>query len=299
LSTIMMMSFGSPFARNPMIRSGWMGMPCRSSPYMMDDFFNLDREFEDVMWGGMHQPFAFTPILSRASQSQNISQAGPVETPTVSEKKNVSDTLTTQPNKSDEGQDAKNTNPEKQWSEVNSSFCSVRQGPHVISRRTVRHRDATGRDDLLEDRFLDGRVSRRTTDMRKESAQPSITHSGESVEVMGAEEFDKLWEQNQLVQQLFNPSRKTSQIDQSQTESTPAPEQVNQTTTNNNTSCDEACTTTTTTPDFTSQLQQIAQLGLPCDSSTYHLLQVTRGSVERTVMGLLCLQQMKQRGYND
>jgi hypothetical protein len=301
----MMMSFGSPFAYFPPTSSmmmpdvDWIAVPRARRPLsVFDDVFNMDRELERF-WRTMEQPIGHT----------------------ASSKKTSSD-------KPDQPTD----NAQNSWFEISSTFNSAQDGPHSVSRRTVHVRDASGRDELVEERSLDGRVSKRKTDLRnntvKQLGDKEKAASGEqplenqqmTTDVVD-EEFERLWTQDDLVKRMMaKPAKshkrtkhKTQQ--QQQQQSVPQSESMMQ----DDNKPNEAAATeepssmnqfpdTTTTPsnianldnnEYSFQLKQIAQLGLPCDSTAYRFLQQTQGSVERTVMGLLSLQRMKAQGFDD
>jgi len=272
---------------------------------MMDEFFNMDQDIE-ALW-------------SRSSPLKRIK------------------TKATNTN------EIKEDTPHGAWTEMSSTVNTVRQGPRVVSHRTVRVRDDSGRNELLEERNLDGRVSKRMTDFSS-NKQIKPSQSGTAVGVStedkkesqtmvtssSPDEFDQLWEKDDLVQQLFeahnqkkihkHPKKlalQTSQPQQ-QAKAQPVEQPVPMQTTENTAEAKLApapvttptpISTPTTVPaptpastpvsEFSSQLEQIAQLGLPCDSSAYHLLQLTNGSVEQTVMGILSLQRMKALGFED
>jgi len=286
-----------PFMMPPSMHDvDWFAVPRVHRPFSMFDDYAADMNHEiDSMW---RQLFPQAAASARETSNNNT-----------------------------------NNNNKGSWSEVHATFNSARDGPHFVSHRTVRVRDDSGRDEVTEERCLDGRVSKRTIKLEGNDVQQAIegdkaqqsqhqekeaTMPESTGDVMMTGDFDTLWEQNPMVQWMTSGTRPQhkhkrqhkhqqpevhhpqQQVEQAQAQPRSHMAELEQ--------CDTACvvdptaattTTTATPPDFSVQLQTIAQLGLPCDSASYQLLQHTNGSVERTVMGILSLQRMKALGLQD
>jgi hypothetical protein len=52
-------------------------------------------------------------------------------------------------------------------------------------------------------------------------------------------------------------------------------------------------------PEIFAQLEELAVLGLPNGATAIHLLHRNQGNLEKTVVGLLCLQRLKDKGFTD
>jgi hypothetical protein len=297
----------------------WVVFPKVRRPMAtMDEFFNMDHDIE-ALWSDMAQTSPLKKVKTSTTSSNTNNE----------NKKEI---------------------PRGTWTEMSSTLNTIHQGPRVVSRRTVRVRDGSGRDELLEERNLDGHVSKRVTNFSSnkhiETSGKSDTFTGVASEdkesqamVTSTDEFDQLWENDNLVKQLlgtktqkkFSKQSKQSVVQNARLQQQTNPQPVEQpmpmeTTETQPKNTNEVPTPTPTpipipipttgpaiapipvttsapTPDlaseFPSQLQQIAQLGLPCDSSAYNLLQLTKGNVEQAVMGLLSLQRMKALGFED
>jgi len=179
--------------------------------------------------------------------------------------------------------------------EYTHTYSSIQSGPRFASKKTVRMKDADGREEIVEERCLDGKkMTTRTSnvsqpqltsgDQKMQQPQQQVTQQqqqqqqqqqGTMVQSEAAgvnqSEFDRLWESDEFVRTWLNPPRTSEQKQQIE------PQQN----------------------IYQRHQDLLAELGFQPSATTQYLLQHYRGNVERVAYVMLLLQKMKEKGCND
>jgi hypothetical protein len=171
--------------------------------------------------------------------------------------------------------------------EYTHSYSSIQSGPRFASKKTVHMKDADGREEIVEERCLDGKkMTSRTSnasqaqltsdDQNQPQQQTQQQEQGTMMQTEPAgvnqSDFDRLWESDEFVRSWLNPPRVGEQKQQIESQ------QHN---------------------IYQRHQDHLAELGFQPSATSQYLLQHYRGNVERVAYVMLLLQKMKEKGCTD
>jgi len=179
---------------------------------------------------------------------------------------------------------------DKNAQEYSHSYSSIQDGNRFASKKTVRMKDTDGREEIVEERCLDGKkMATRTSNVpqlqggqqqqqqqqqlqqpQQQQIQPQQQGTIVQTEPSGISqsEFDRLWDSDDFVRSWLSTGEDKKVEKQ--------PENM-----------------------YKRHQDHLAELGFQPSETTQYLLQHFRGNVERVAYVMLLLQKMKEKGLTD